>query len=59
MNQFHDRAVAKCLDFDEELTEWESEFIHSLADLPEHVELTDKQAKKLNSILQKVEFGAR
>lgn len=57
MNKFHDKAIKKCLEHEEDLTEWEQEFVNSLAEQVERRELTDRQVKRLHEILHKVEFG--
>ncbi len=53
LDKFQDKLVSKALDRLEGLTEWECEFIQSIADCDT---LTDKQAAVLNRIAKKLEF---
>lgn len=54
MNKVQQRFVSDALDNEEKLSEWEIGFINSLADLPENVELSEKQNEILNRISQKI-----
>lgn len=54
MNSFQKSVIIKALDNDDALTEWEAEFVSSLADLPEDRQLSDKQNEILNRIQQKL-----
>lgn len=56
MNKFHDRAIARCLEDEQELSEWEIDFLKSLAEQVQKRDLTDKQVSVLHRILLKVEF---
>jgi hypothetical protein len=53
VNTFQEKAICKCQDYPEKLTEWEQEFLDSISG---RELLTDKQASVLNRILHKVEF---
>jgi len=58
MNRVQRRFVLDALDQEEKLTEWESGFINSLADLDEHspdAKLSDKQNEILNRIQSKLD----
>lgn len=57
MNKLHDRLIKEALDHEENLTQWEIEFLDSLAKQVEKRELSEKQAKILNKINQKAVFG--
>ena len=57
MNQFHQKMTVKALDNLAQLTEWEHDFVNSIAEIPEERDLTEKQAHVLNKIVQKIEFG--
>ena len=54
MNGYQVKRIAEALDNERLLTEWEWDFINSLADLDEAKELTHKQNEILNRISQKM-----
>lgn len=54
MNGYQIKRIAEALDHENLLTEWEWDFINSLADLDESKELTAKQNEVLNRISQKM-----
>jgi len=53
MNGYQKKRVLGALECEDTLTEWEWDFIQSLADLPDDRELTEKQNEVLNRISQK------
>lgn len=53
MNGFQIKQIKRAIDQPEVLTEWEYDFINSLAEI-EHKELTDKQNSILNRISEKL-----
>lgn len=53
-DKFQDHQIARALDRPEDLTEWELEFLESVA---ERDVLTDKQRSVLNRIIYKLDFG--
>ena len=57
MNGFQSKIISDALDDPEALTEWEYEFIDSLADHEDDYELSEKQNQVLNRIGQKLDFG--
>ncbi len=57
MNGFQKKIVLRALDNLDELSEWEGEFISSLADRDEDYVVSEKQNKILNRIQQKLDFG--
>lgn len=54
MNGFQKKLICDALESPEDLTEWEVDFIQSLADKDEDYELSEKQNHILNRIGQKV-----
>lgn len=56
MTGFQRKIVLRALDSDDKLSEWEVEFIDSLADKDDNYELSDKQNHVLNRIQQKIDF---
>ncbi len=57
MNGFQKKIVLRALDELEQLSEWEGEFINSLADRDDDYVVSEKQNKILNRIQQKLDFG--
>lgn len=55
MNRVQKKFVLDAMDQEDKLTDWECDFISSLADLPEDQDLSDKQNKILNRIQGKLE----
>lgn len=53
MNNIQKKFINDALDFPEPLTEWENEFVESLADKEETYILSEKQNEILNRISQK------
>jgi len=53
MNGFQKKAILRALDNQDKLTDWEVDFINSLAELDDDQPLTEKQNKVLNRIAQK------
>ena len=53
LDKFQDRQIARLIDEDN-LSDWEYRFLNSIA---EEKSLTDRQASKLNEIMQRVDFG--
>ena len=47
-NGFQKKVISDALENEHLLTEWEWEFINSLAELPEHVTLSDRQNEIIN-----------
>ena len=54
MNKAQQKIVLDALDEDEILSEWEHEFIDSIANLPEYCELSKPQNEKLLQIRNKM-----
>jgi len=54
MNRVQIKFIKDALDCEHALSEWEAEFINSLADKPEDYELSSKQNEILNRISQKI-----
>lgn len=54
MNRVQIQFIKDALDQPEELTDWENEFINSLADRPDDYELSEKQNEILNRIQRKL-----
>ena len=54
MNGFQKKQVLRALDAPEKLTDWEYDFVNSLADRDESRPLSDKQNSILNRIAEKV-----
>lgn len=55
VNRIQRKFVIDALEQDHKLTEWEVEFISSLADKPDEYELSKKQNEILNRISQKLD----
>lgn len=55
MTEYQSKRICECLDNEHKLTDWEYDFIHSLAK-GEAYELSEKQNSILNRIAQKVAF---
>lgn len=55
VNRVQRKFVIDALDQDHNLTEWEVEFISSLAEKPDEYELSNKQNEILNRISQKLD----
>lgn len=55
MNRVQQKFVIDALEQPEVLTEWEFDFINSLAEIPEEQPLTEKQNAVLNRIQKKLE----
>lgn len=53
MDQFLEKQIARCLDAEDKLTEWEYDFLNSIAG---RNSLTEKQKEVLNRIVHKIEF---
>jgi len=53
MNGFQKKIIKDAIDDPEPLSEWEFDFINSLADKPDEYELSEKQNKIVNRISQK------
>lgn len=53
-NRIQRKFIIDALDNQELLTEWEIDFINSIADKKDHEELTEKQNAVLNRISQKI-----
>lgn len=54
MNRVQQKFICDALDNDHDLTEWEIEFINSLADKPDDYQLSEKQNEILNRIQRKI-----
>ncbi len=54
MNKVQAAFIIEALDNEDKLTDWEWDFVYSLADLPEEKELSDKQNEVLNRIHNKI-----
>ena len=54
MNGFQIKQIKRALDQPEELTDWEYDFVDSLAEIDEKKELSDGQNKVLNRISEKL-----
>ena len=54
MNKIQISLVKQCMDSPEALSDWENEFIDSLASRDDGYELSEKQNHRLNEISQKV-----
>jgi len=54
MNGIQKKFVLDALDSEEKLTDWELDFINSLAEMPEDRNLTSKQNAILNRISQTI-----
>lgn len=54
MNKIQARFIKDAMEYEDHLSEWESQFINSLAEKPDDYELTDKQNDILNRIADKV-----
>lgn len=54
MNSYQEKRVIEAMDNPEKLTDWENEFIDSLADKEEDYKLSTKQNAVLNRISQKM-----
>lgn len=54
MNRIQIKFINDAQDNEHDLTEWEIDFINSLADKPENYELSEKQNTVLNRISQKI-----
>ena len=57
MNKFQTGIVTRAIDDPEALTEWENEFIDSIADNEDDYVPSVKQNAVLNRIGQKLDFG--
>ncbi len=55
MNGLQKKIVIRALDAGDELTEWEHEFVSSLADRGDDYELSQKQNSILNRIWEKLD----
>lgn len=55
MNRVQQKFVNDALDQPEKLTDWEYDFINSIAEIPEDRELTEKQNAILNRIQRKLD----
>lgn len=53
-NRIQRKFIIDALDNQELLTEWEIDYINSIADKEDHEELTEKQNAVLNRISQKI-----
>lgn len=53
MNGFQKSIIVQALDYPEPLSEWEYDFINSLADKDDDYELSSRQNEVLNRISQK------
>ena len=54
-NRVQIKFIGDALDQPEKLTDWEYDFINSLAEIPEDQPLTDKQNDILNRIQRKLD----
>ena len=54
MNGFQIKQIKRAMDAPEKLTDWEYDFVNSLAELDESKPLSEKQNKILNRIAEKV-----
>lgn len=54
MNGLQKKIIVKALDADDELTEWEVDFVIGLADKPDDYALSEKQNSILNRIWDKI-----
>lgn len=54
MNRVQKKFICEAMDNESDLTQWEIEFISSLADKPDEYELSEKQNKILNRIQRKI-----
>lgn len=54
MNRVQIKLINDCLEYEDHLSEWETEFINNLANKDENYELTEKQNHRLNIISDKV-----
>lgn len=54
MNGMQKKFVLDALDSEDKLSDWEWDFINSLADLPDDKELTERQNSVLNRISQTI-----
>lgn len=54
MNGYQRKRILEALDNEAKLSEWEWDFINSLADRPDDYELSHKQNEILNRISQKM-----
>lgn len=50
MNRIQQKIIKDALEYPDKLSEWEYEFVNSLADKPNDYELTDKQNTILNRV---------
>lgn len=57
MTNFQKKIILRALDNLDELSEWEAEFIDSLAGNEDDYVLSEKQNSVLNRIQQKLDFG--
>jgi len=57
MTNFQKKIILRAMDHLGDLTEWEAEFIDSLAKREEDYELSSKQNHFLNEIQKKLDFG--
>ena len=55
MNRVQQRFVKDALDQPEKLTDWEYDFINSIAEIPDDRELTERQNAILNRIQRKLD----
>ena len=55
MNRVQQRFILDALEQDDKLSEWEFDFINSLADRPEEYQLSEKQNEILNRIQRKLD----
>ncbi len=55
VNRVQQRFVKDAIDQPEKLTDWEYDFINSLAEIPDDRELTEKQNAILNRIQRKLD----
>ena len=58
MNKFQTRIVLDAIDQPESLSDWENEFIDSLAQKEENYVASTKQNETLNKIRHKLDYGA-
>lgn len=54
MNNYQKKRINEALEYEEFLSDWESEFINNMAEKNENYELSVKQNHALNKISEKV-----